>query len=180
MPRPEHSFRQAWLAQSSPPQPASHSQEKGATHTPWPEQLAGHPLSPMTCEQSAPPNPRSHVHPLAPSAHSAPPAQIGPQLPWPLHPYGHDSPGVAVVSDSTASEVPASGGRRTVALAASASPSVASVELTTAAITDAAVGACAALLLLSRLSLPCPSSGACARHGLSLRDRQANDRNGNY
>ena len=28
------------------------------------------------------------MHPLAPSAHSAPPAQIGPQLPWPLHPFG--------------------------------------------------------------------------------------------
>ena len=37
-----------------------------------------------------------------------------------------------------------------------------------------------ALLLLSRLSLPCPSSGAFATHGFSLRDRQANDRNGNY
>ena len=37
-----------------------------------------------------------------------------------------------------------------------------------------------ALLLLSRLSLPCPSSGVFARHGFSRRDRQANDRNGNY
>ena len=37
-----------------------------------------------------------------------------------------------------------------------------------------------ALLLLSRLSLLCPSSGAFATHGFSLRDRQAKDRNGNY